>query len=78
MLCEGRIFLNVLLLSQNAHFFSSFSGLYLFVVLVVTFVSESRTLIGLCFLGWGVPFVLVSVYVGLRASAAGEDGQQHE
>eukprot|EP00094_Tigriopus_californicus_P014063 TCALIF_13619-PA protein Name:"Similar to VIPR1 Vasoactive intestinal polypeptide receptor (Meleagris gallopavo)" AED:0.12 eAED:0.15 QI:73/0.75/0.6/1/0.5/0.2/5/0/230 len=41
-------------------------GLYLFVVLIVTFISESRVLIGLCTLGWVCPGVLILLYVLLR------------
>ena len=48
-------------------------GVYLFVVLIVTFVSESRVLAGLSTLGWGVPAVLVGLYAlcrGLSTSQA--------
>jgi hypothetical protein len=43
------------------------SGLYLFVILILTFVSEHKVLIGLNCLGWGVPVVLVIAYAVPRA-----------
>ncbi|XP_059093094.1 diuretic hormone receptor-like isoform X2 [Tigriopus californicus] len=49
------------------YFWMLCEGLYLFVVLIVTFISESRVLIGLCTLGWIFPGVLVLLYALLRA-----------
>ncbi|XP_059097842.1 diuretic hormone receptor-like isoform X2 [Tigriopus californicus] len=48
------------------YFWMLCEGLYLFVVLIVTFISESRVLIGLCTLGWVCPGVLILLYVLLR------------
>lgn len=53
-------------------------GLYLFVVLIVTFISESRVLIGLCSLGWVFPAILVSIYALLRGFAAKDDSDTAE
>ena len=52
------------------------TGVYLFVVLIVTFVSESRVLLGLCTLGWGVPALLVLIYAILRANSSVEEHHQ--
>ena len=47
---------------------SFFLGFYLFVILTVTFFSEQSILKILYAIGWGVPLVLVIIYVVLRAA----------
>ena len=52
-------------------FFCLFStGLYLFIILIFTFVSEKRVKLSLYFIGWGLPLAVILVYVVCRASLA--------
>lgn len=49
-------------------------GLYLYIVLVVTFVSEKRVKQGLYMLGWGLPFLVILAYLIARgAFSSGEE-----
>ncbi|XP_039281603.1 calcitonin gene-related peptide type 1 receptor isoform X2 [Nilaparvata lugens] len=43
-------------------------GLYLHTLLVVTFLTESRVMPLLYFIGWGVPAILVLIYAAMRSS----------
>ena len=56
---------------NNLLFFVLFStGLYLFIILIFTFVSEKRVKLSLYFIGWGLPLAVILVYVVCRASLA--------
>merc|ERR1719323_1799906 len=48
-------------------------GLYLYIVLVVTFVSEKRVKQGLYVLGWGVPFLVILAYLIARGAFSSEE-----
>ena len=51
-------------------FFLFSTGLYLFIILIFTFVSEKRVKLSLYFIGWGLPLAVILVYVVCRASLA--------
>ena len=57
----------------NLPLMQHFPGLYLFIVLIVTFVSESRVMLALYSIGWGLPAILVVCYAVARASFSEED-----
>ncbi|CAM1305626.1 CALCRL (predicted) [Pycnogonum litorale] len=41
-------------------------GFYLHTILVITFICEEKMMIFLYVIGWGVPAIFISIYVGLR------------
>ena len=52
-------------------------GLYLYIVLVVTFVSEKRVKQGLYVLGWGVPFLVILAYLIARGAFSSGDEEMN-
>ncbi|XP_071746259.1 diuretic hormone receptor isoform X2 [Lepeophtheirus salmonis] len=46
-------------------------GLYLFIILIVTFVSENKVFKLLLALGWGLPFLLILTYASVRGVNSG-------
>jgi hypothetical protein len=52
--------------------------LYLFVVLIVTFVSESRVMLALYSIGWGLPALLILLYSLTRATLSEIDSDHSQ
>ncbi|KAG1670129.1 Calcitonin gene-related peptide type 1 receptor [Nymphon striatum] len=43
-------------------------GLYLHTILVITFIRDEKIITLLYFIGWGLPVLFISIYVGLRVN----------
>nr|XP_024218724.1 calcitonin gene-related peptide type 1 receptor-like isoform X3 [Halyomorpha halys] len=52
----------------TTYFWGFCEGLYLYTLLVVTFLTESKVMVCLYLIGWGVPALIVSAYASLRIS----------